>query len=115
MVAGRWTCSTGRYFVSSTSIAGGSPRRDAVPIGVMIASSSPSSTPAPAQPHLAAPDVNPSFTKSVFLGEIREDLVFPFPTLTDEERESLRMMLDSLRSWASEHVDSARFDHDGKF
>src|SRR5439155_18695813 len=81
----------------------------------MTPSASPSSTPAPAQPHLAAPDVNPSFTKSVFLGEIREDLVFPFPTLTDEERESLRMMLDSLRSWASEHVDSARFDHDGKF
>ena len=41
------------------------------------------------EPHLASPDVNPSFTKGVFLGEIREDLVFPFPALTAEERESL--------------------------
>ena len=37
-------------------------------------------------PHLANPDLNPSFTKGVFLGELREDLVFPFPTLGGEER-----------------------------
>jgi acyl-CoA dehydrogenase family protein 9 len=67
------------------------------------------------QPHLAAPDVNPSFTKSVFLGDLREDLVFPFPVLTPEEKESLGMILDSFRSWAAEHVDSARFDRDGHF
>jgi acyl-CoA dehydrogenase family protein 9 len=67
------------------------------------------------EPHLASPDVNPSFTKSVFLGELREDLVFPFPTLSDEERESLRLILDSFRAFAAEHVDSAKFDHDGEF
>ncbi len=66
-------------------------------------------------PHLASPEANPSFTKGVFLGEIREDLVFPFPTLSGEERESLRMILDSLRSYAAERVDSARFDHEGQF
>ena len=32
--------------------------------------------------HLADPDHNSSFTKGVFLGEIRESLVFPFPELT---------------------------------
>jgi hypothetical protein len=32
------------------------------------------------QPHLADPDHNPSFIKSLFLGEIREDLIFPFPS-----------------------------------
>jgi acyl-CoA dehydrogenase family member 9 len=74
-----------------------------------------SPTPSATQPHLAAPDVNPSFTKGVFLGEIREDLVFPFPTLSTEEEESLAMILDSVRGWAAEHVDSARFDHDGEF
>ena len=37
-------------------------------------------------PHLAAPDVNPSFTKSAFLGDIREELVFPFPVLSDDEQ-----------------------------
>ena len=65
--------------------------------------------------HLASPESNPSFTKGVFLGEIREDLVFPFPALDAEERESLRMMLDSFRAFAAEHIDSAKFDRDGMF
>ena len=66
-------------------------------------------------PHLAAPDINPSFTKGVFLGEIREDLVFPFPVMSPEETESLRMILDALRSFAATNIDSAKMDHDGKF
>lgn len=66
-------------------------------------------------PHLANPDLYPSFTKGVFLGEIREDLIFPFPALDADERESLAMILDSFRGWASENVDTARHDHDGKF
>jgi acyl-CoA dehydrogenase family protein 9 len=67
------------------------------------------------EPHLASPETNPSFTKGVFLGEIREDLVFPFPTLSADERESLTMILDSVRTFAAERVDSAKFDHDGQF
>ena len=66
-------------------------------------------------PHLANPDLNPSFTKGLFLGEIREDLVFPFPALADEERESLRMIVDSFRAFADDHVDSRQLDHDGRF
>ena len=66
-------------------------------------------------PHLANPDLYPSFTKGVFLGEIREDLIFPFPALDAEERESLAMILDSFRGWAAENVDTAKHDHDGKF
>ena len=69
----------------------------------------------PGEPHLAAPDINPSFTKSVFLGEIREDLVFPFPVLSDEERESLRAILDAFRAFAADHIDSQRFDRQGHF
>jgi acyl-CoA dehydrogenase family protein 9 len=65
--------------------------------------------------HLADPDHNTSFTKGVFLGEIRETLVFPFPELAAEEKDSLRAILDSFRAWAGEHVDSARQDHDGRF
>jgi acyl-CoA dehydrogenase family protein 9 len=68
-----------------------------------------------AAPHLANPDLYPSFTKGVFLGEIREDLVFPFPALADDERESLRMIIDSFRAWAADNVDSKQLDHDGKF
>ena len=67
------------------------------------------------QPHLAAPDVNPSFTKAVFLGEILEDLVFPFPAPTPDELESLQLILDSFRAYAAEKIDSAKFDHEGAF
>ncbi len=65
--------------------------------------------------HLADPDHNPSFTKGVFLGEIREDLVFPFPEMGAEEKENLSAILDAFRSWAADTVDSAKLDHDGKF
>ena len=71
-------------------------------------------TSASGAPHLANPDLNPSFTKGVFLGEIREDLVFPFPAPADEERESLRMIVDSFRAFAAEHVDTKHLDHEGR-
>lgn len=67
------------------------------------------------EPHLASPDINPSFTKGIFLGEIREDLVFPFPVMSAEETESLRMILDAFRAFAATSIDSAKMDHDGKF
>ena len=65
--------------------------------------------------HLADPDHNQSFTKGVFLGEIREDLVFPFPELSKDEQDNLTAILDSFRAWAAENVDSMKHDHDGKF
>jgi acyl-CoA dehydrogenase family protein 9 len=65
--------------------------------------------------HLADPDHNTSFTKGVFLGEIREALVFPFPELSKEDQESLTAILDSFRAWAKDNVDSAKQDHDGHF
>ncbi len=65
--------------------------------------------------HLADPERNPSFTRGVFLGEIREDLVFPFPELAPSDKESLTAILDSFRAWASATVDSARFDREGRF
>ena len=67
------------------------------------------------EPHLAAPDVNPSFTKAVFQGEIREELVFPFPELSPDEKEALGMILDSFRSFAADAIDAAKHDHDARF
>lgn len=67
------------------------------------------------RPHLADPDVNPSFTKSIFLGELREDLVLPFPKLSAEDAEAQRMILDSFRSWAEGAVDPKTHDREGKF
>ena len=82
----------------------------------------PLSDPAPARmaaaddrPHLAAPDENPSFIKGLFLGEIREALVFPFPGLDDGERESLAAILDAFRAFAKDHVDMQRHDREGRF
>ena len=65
--------------------------------------------------HLADPEHNPSFTRGVFLGEIREDLVFPFPELTPADKEDLAAILDSFRAWASATVDTARLDREGCF
>jgi acyl-CoA dehydrogenase family protein 9 len=65
--------------------------------------------------HLADPDENPSFTRGIFQGEIREDLVFPFPEPSTEEKESLAAILDAFRSWAADNLDSAKIDHDGRF
>ena len=69
----------------------------------------------PSQPHLADPDHNPSFTKAIFSGEIREDLVFPFPEPSAADKESAAAILDTFRSWAKDTVDAAKHDHDGKF
>ena len=65
--------------------------------------------------HLADPEHNPSFTRGVFLGEIREDLVFPFPELPPSDKETLDAILDSFRAWAAATVDSARLDREGRF
>ena len=84
-----------------------------------VVASGTAAPPAPAHPadapHLANPDLYPSFTKGVFLGEIREELVFPFPALAPDEKESLGMILDSLHAWAADNVDSRQLDHDAKF
>jgi acyl-CoA dehydrogenase family protein 9 len=71
--------------------------------------------PARHAPHLASPDVNPSFTRGVFRGELREDLVFPFPELSAEEAESLRMILGTFQDFAASTVDPAQIDHDERF
>ena len=57
----------------------------------------------------------PSFTKGLFLGELREELVFPFPTLSAAERESLDLILDSFRAFAADNIDAARHDREGRF
>ncbi|MFP5353685.1 MAG: acyl-CoA dehydrogenase family protein [Gemmatimonadota bacterium] len=76
----------------------------------------PSAIPHPAtRPHLASPDENPSFIKGLFLGEIREGMVFPFPALSAEEKENLDAILDAFRSFAKDNIDMKKHDHDGRF
>src|SRR5688500_2631017 len=85
-----------------------------------MASTAPPTTPlAPpkraSRPHLARPDVHPTFTKSIFVGELREELIFPFPKLSPEDAETQRAILDAFRAFASEKVDRQKHDHDGRF
>ena len=64
--------------------------------------------PAAAEPHLANPDLNQSFTKGVFLGEIREDLppVRSYPEQPDQQAK----LLSQLRGLMQKSDDSNDFD-----
>ena len=52
------------------------------------------------------------FIKSLFFGNIREDLVFPFPRLDPDVAETVAMMQEAVGKFADEHVDSAKWDED---
>ncbi len=58
---------------------------------------------------------NPSFVKSLFSGYILDELVFPYPQMDKEESESLDLILDSLRKFSENYVDSPEFDRQEKF
>lgn len=54
-----------------------------------------------------------SFMKSLFFGEIREDLVFPYPRLAPDTAETVGMVLDSVGKFAGDHFKSAEWDEKG--
>jgi alkylation response protein AidB-like acyl-CoA dehydrogenase len=53
-----------------------------------------------------------SFAKSLFLGEIHEEMVFPFPMPSVEEQEKVRGLITSLREYAGEAYDARRFEEE---
>lgn len=55
-----------------------------------------------------------SFMKSLFFGEIREDLVFPYPKAPAEISETVGMVLDSVTRFAQEQIKSAEWDEAGE-
>jgi acyl-CoA dehydrogenase family protein 9 len=61
---------------------------------------------------MAAPDN--SFMKSLFFGQIREDLIFPYPALPADTGETVGMILDSIERFAKDHVKSAEWDETGE-
>jgi alkylation response protein AidB-like acyl-CoA dehydrogenase len=55
-----------------------------------------------------------SIAKGLFLGDIREGHIFPFPGLKAEERETVRMILESIdRFMAPKEKEFRQFDHEG--
>ncbi|MCA9603786.1 MAG: acyl-CoA dehydrogenase family protein, partial [Myxococcales bacterium] len=51
-----------------------------------------------------------SFMKAVFHGVVADDLIFPYPEMSKDERENVAMMIDSIRKFVSAKVDSAKID-----
>jgi len=58
--------------------------------------------------------VENSFMKSLFFGEIREDLLFPYPKVDANTADNVRMTLDSIHRFAQDNVKSAEWDEKGK-
>jgi len=54
-----------------------------------------------------------SFSKALALGEIHEDVVFPYPIPRGEEAEKVRRLIEGFRAYAAEHIDSREIDEKG--
>lgn len=59
-------------------------------------------------------DVGASFTKSLFMGHVVENWLWPYPTLATEEQELLGPMLQTFRDFCQRHIDSARIDREAQ-
>lgn len=53
-----------------------------------------------------------SFGKSLFLGEIHEDLVFPYPKPSEEDQQKTVELIRRLREFASEHYDPRKIEEE---
>jgi acyl-CoA dehydrogenase family protein 9 len=58
------------------------------------------------------PVIEQSFTKALFHGVIAEDMIFPYPEMPAEDRENTAMILDSVRRFFENDVDSAKIDRE---
>ncbi len=53
-----------------------------------------------------------SFAKSLFLGEIHEDLVFPYPPSVQEKEPRVKELVDSAREWSETIYDQRKAEED---
>src|SRR3712207_5381395 len=54
-----------------------------------------------------------SFAKALALGEIHEDLVFPYPIPKGEEADKVRTLIEGFRAYAADSIDSREIDETG--
>ncbi len=54
-----------------------------------------------------------SFMKSLFFGEIREEMIFPYPRIANESGENVAMILDSIQKFSNSKFESAKWDEAG--
>jgi acyl-CoA dehydrogenase family protein 9 len=55
-----------------------------------------------------------SFMKSLFFGQIREEMVFPYPRLSADTGENVAMILDAIQKFAKDQVKSSEWDEKGQ-
>jgi len=61
------------------------------------------------------PDTSISFMRSLCAGEIEEDVLFPYPTLDDDERDTLTAVVDAVDAVLEGHAEDFRsWDVDGE-
>ncbi len=55
-----------------------------------------------------------TFLKSLFAGDIDESVLFPYPSIAPEERETVSTFIDSFRQFAAANIDPARIEREHK-
>lgn len=58
-------------------------------------------------------DQSHSFLKSLFAGEIEQDMVFPYPQMDADEKDNLRIIIESFREFARDHLKPEEIDRQG--
>ncbi|MEE9464969.1 MAG: acyl-CoA dehydrogenase family protein, partial [Candidatus Neomarinimicrobiota bacterium] len=58
---------------------------------------------------------NISLMKSIFMGEIQEELAFPYPQMDPDEADMVRIIQENLQRWGEEQFDAAKADEEGKY
>ncbi len=56
-----------------------------------------------------------SFMRSLFGGHLEAGMIFPYPRQDEEAKETLRLVLESFRGWAREHLDGGAIDRRAAF
>ena len=56
----------------------------------------------------------PSFSKALFSGVLLDELVFPYPKMDEEEKENLKLIQETFKKFADDHIDSYKIDEEGR-
>ncbi len=54
----------------------------------------------------------PSFSKGLFSGLLLDDLIFPYPELDKDEKENLKLVMDTFYKFAEAKIDAAKIDEE---
>ena len=66
-------------------------------------------------PH-SEPDKSVSFMRSLCMGQIEEDVLLPFPEMSEDEKETLRGVSEALGTMLGAHAEDFRhWDREGHF